>query len=68
MKCLQAFSPNLVDLICEPEFSVFQWEPIFEICFGAPKLSESAVHLTFGTVLSIVGVYTKVLNLVSVVS
>uniref|UniRef100_A0A1I8PXZ0 Nucleoporin NUP188 n=1 Tax=Stomoxys calcitrans TaxID=35570 RepID=A0A1I8PXZ0_STOCA len=63
VKCLQAFSPNLVDLICEPEFSVFKWEPIFEICFGAPKLSENAVHLTFGTVLSIVGVYTKVLNL-----
>ncbi|XP_061392564.1 nucleoporin Nup188 [Musca vetustissima] len=63
VKCLQAFSPNLVDLICEPEFAVFKWEPIFEICFGAPKLSENAVHLTFGTVLSIVGVYTKVLNL-----
>ncbi|XP_075165428.1 nuclear pore complex protein Nup188 [Haematobia irritans] len=63
VKCLQAFSPNLIDLICEAEFSVFKWEPIFEICFGAPKLSENAVHLSFGTVLSIVGVYTKVLNL-----
>ncbi|KNC21791.1 hypothetical protein FF38_03233 [Lucilia cuprina] len=63
VKCLQAFSPNLIDLICEPEFLSSKWEPIFEIRFGAPKLSETAIHLTFGTVLSIVGVYTKVLNL-----
>lgn len=64
VKCLHAFSPNLTDLICAPEFLTSQWEPIFEISFGAPKLRESDIHLTFGTVLSIVGVYAKVLNLV----
>ena len=65
VKCLQPFSPQLLDLICEPEFDVTKWEPIFEIYFGAPKLNEDAIALTFGTVLSIVGVYTKVLSLVS---
>lgn len=63
VKSLQPFSPQLLDLICEPEFDVGKWEPIFEIHFGAPKLNENAITLTFGTVLSIVGVYTKVLNL-----
>lgn len=66
VKCLQAFSPNLIDLICAPEFLTSEWEPIFEICFGAPKLIESELHLTFGTVLSIVSVYTKVLSFVNI--
>lgn len=51
-------------MICAPEFLVCQWGPLFETHFGAPKLSEKNVELTFGTVLSIVGVFTKVLNLV----
>nr|XP_036219125.1 nucleoporin NUP188 homolog [Bactrocera oleae] len=63
VQCLQRFSPKLLDLICAPEFLVSKWEPIFEIHFGAPKLNETAITLTFGTVLSIVGVFTKVLNL-----
>ncbi|XP_012160281.1 nucleoporin NUP188 homolog [Ceratitis capitata] len=63
VQCLLRFSPKLLDLICAPEFLVSKWEPMFEIHFGAPKMNETAITLTFGTVLSIVGVFTKVLNL-----
>uniref|UniRef100_A0A1B0GBY2 Nucleoporin NUP188 n=1 Tax=Glossina morsitans morsitans TaxID=37546 RepID=A0A1B0GBY2_GLOMM len=63
VKCLQQFSPTLMSLLCEPELLIYQWEPIFEINFGAPKINENAITLSFGTVLSIVGIYTKVLNL-----
>ncbi|XP_067632280.1 nucleoporin Nup188 [Eurosta solidaginis] len=63
VQCLQRFSPNLLQLICAPEFLISKYEPIFEIHFGAPKLNETAITLTFGTVLSIVGIFTKVLNL-----
>ncbi|XP_053962764.1 nucleoporin Nup188 [Anastrepha ludens] len=63
VQCLQRFSPKLLDLICAPELLVSKYEPIFEIHFGAPKLNETVITLAFGTVLSIVGVFTKVLNL-----
>ncbi|XP_017478764.1 PREDICTED: nucleoporin NUP188 homolog [Rhagoletis zephyria] len=63
VQSLLRFSPKLLDLICSPEFLVTKYEPIFEIHFGAPKLNETAMTLSFGTVLSIVGVFTKVLNL-----
>ncbi|XP_055853683.1 nucleoporin Nup188 [Episyrphus balteatus] len=62
-KCLLRFSPPLIDLICEPEFLACKWEPLFEIHFGAPKLNDTNPQLTFGTVLSVIGVFTKVLNL-----
>uniref|UniRef100_A0A1A9X3K7 Nucleoporin NUP188 n=1 Tax=Glossina brevipalpis TaxID=37001 RepID=A0A1A9X3K7_9MUSC len=43
VKCLQQFSPPLMTLICEPELLICQWEPIFEIHFGAPKINENAI-------------------------
>lgn len=65
VKCLQKFSPPLLALLCEPELLLSKWNSIFDINFGAPILNQDVVSLAFGTVLSIIGVYTKVLNLVT---
>lgn len=56
------FTPKVLDLVCEPEFLATKWEPLFEIQFGLPKLTDDA-HLTFGVVLSAIGIFTKCLNL-----
>lgn len=61
-RCLQQFSPNVLDLVCEPEFPSTKWEPLFEIQFGLPKLTGDA-QLTFGIVLNAIGIFTKCLNL-----
>ncbi|XP_055385303.1 nucleoporin Nup188 [Condylostylus longicornis] len=62
-KCLLNFSPNLLNFICEPQFLISKWEFIFDIQFGPPKLNDYSNQLTFGTVLNIVGILTKSLNL-----
>lgn len=64
VKCLQKFSPPLLSLLCDPELLISRWELIFDINFGAPKLNKDTVIVAFGHVLSVIGVYTKVLNLV----
>lgn len=51
-------------LLCEPEILLSKWQSLFDINFGAPKLNQDVILLAFGTILSIIGVYTKVLNLV----
>lgn len=48
--------------MCEPEFQSTKWEPLFEIQFGLPKLTDDA-QLTFGVVLNAIGIFTKCLNL-----
>ena len=65
-KCLLQFSPNLLNLLCDMEFQQNKWIPFIEIQFGAPKMIADAYpQLSFGTVLSAVGLITKSLNLVS---
>uniref|UniRef100_T1GIK3 Uncharacterized protein n=1 Tax=Megaselia scalaris TaxID=36166 RepID=T1GIK3_MEGSC len=61
-RCLLQFSPQILDLLCEPEFLSTKWEPLLEIQFGLPKLTDDS-QLTFGVVLSAIGIFTKALNL-----
>lgn len=65
-KCLLVFSPKLIDLLTEIEFIPSKWQPLIEIQFGAPKLNVDTTmpQLTFGILLSAVGIFTKSLNLV----
>lgn len=63
-RCLLAFSPQLLNLVCDPEFLPSQWFSLIEIQFGAPKLpSDADPQLSFGTVMSAATVFTKSLNL-----
>lgn len=63
-----AFSPNLLELLTDPEFVPAKWQPLVEIQFNAPKLSVgSAVpQLSFGTILNAAIIFTKALHIVSV--
>lgn len=65
IKALLAFSPPLMDLICSSTFTPSQWHALIEIQFGAPKFNDSLQQLSFGTLLSAVGTFTKTLGLVS---
>ncbi|XP_055628590.1 nucleoporin Nup188 [Toxorhynchites rutilus septentrionalis] len=61
--CLLKFSPNLINLLCDVNFSPTQWYPLIEIQFGVPKMNvEHLSQLSFGTVLRAVCIFTKVLN------
>jgi nuclear pore complex protein Nup188 len=63
-KCLLQFSPKLLNLLCDPEFHQNKWIPFIEVQFGAPKINaESFQMLSFGTVLSAIALFVKVLNL-----
>lgn len=63
-RCLLAFSPKLINLVCDTEFLPSQWFSLIEIQFGAPKItSESYPQLSFGTVMSAAVIFTKSLNL-----
>lgn len=63
-KCLLHFSPKLVNLLCDIEFSQSHWKPFIEVQFGAPKInSANAPQLSYGTVLSAVALLVKALNL-----
>lgn len=63
-KCLLQFSPKLLNLLCDVEFSQNKWIPIVEVQFGAPKINaDSFQQLSFGTILSSVALFVKALNL-----
>lgn len=64
IKALLAFCPSLMELICAPVFIPSQWHALIEIQFGAPKFNDSVQQLSFGTLLSAVGTFTKTLGLV----
>lgn len=66
IKCLLAFSPKLINLMTDIEFSTIEWQPLVEIQFGAPNLNvnTSVPQLTFGTIVSAACILTKALNLV----
>lgn len=63
-QCLLQFSPKLMNLLCDVEFSQDKWTPFIEVQFGAPKInSETFQQLSFGSVLSAIALFVKVLNL-----
>lgn len=63
-KCLLQFSPKLMNLLCDTEFHQNKWIPFIEVQFGAPKINaDSFQQLSFGTVLSAIALFVKVLNL-----
>lgn len=63
-RCLLAFSPQLLNLVCDPEFLPSKWFSLIEIQFGAPKItSDTDPQLSFGTIMSAATVFTKSLNL-----
>lgn len=65
VKSLLRFSPDLMDLLCGSVYEPHKWHPLLDVKFGAPKLNEDNVTLTFGMVLNMVNIYVKALNMVS---
>lgn len=62
---MQKFSPDLLDILCCSYYEPHKWQPLLDVKFGAPKLNESSLTLTFGMVLNMVAMYVKALTLVS---
>lgn len=65
VKAMQKFSPDLMDLLCNCFYEPHRWQPILDVKFGAPKLNEANLTLTFGMVLNMLTIYVKALNMVS---
>lgn len=63
-KSLLQFSPKLLSLLCDVEFYQNKWTPFIKVMFGAPKINANSFQqLSFGTVLSAIAFFVKVLNL-----
>ncbi|KAH8407678.1 hypothetical protein KR222_010528, partial [Zaprionus bogoriensis] len=63
VKAMQHFTPDLMDLLCSCSYEPHRWQPILDVKFGAPKLNEASLTLTFGMVLNMVTIYVKALNM-----
>ncbi|SPP74611.1 nucleoporin NUP188 homolog [Drosophila guanche] len=63
VKSLLQFSPDLMELICSSVYEPYKWSPLLDVKFGAPKLSEENVTLTFSMILNLVSIYVKALNM-----
>lgn len=63
VKALQQFTPDLLDLLCSSFYEPHKWQPILDVKFGAPKLNERNLTLTFGMVLNMISIYVKALNM-----
>lgn len=64
--CLLSFSPDLLSLLADPAIDLERWQPLVELDFSAAKLTyEQFPQLTFGTLLTAIGLLTKSLNHVS---
>lgn len=66
IKCLLVFSPKLLNLLNDAEFTPGQWQPLVEIEFTAPKLNIGPHYsqLTFGTLLRAASFFAKTLQVV----
>lgn len=65
-RCLYSIGPNLLEMLAGYEINLTKYQPLVDMQFGAPKLSSLVNNsLTFGTVMSAVCLFTKVLNQVS---
>lgn len=63
-QCLLSFSPKLLNLVCDAEFLPSQYTSLIEIQFGTPKLLiDGYPQLSFGSLMSAAGIFTKALNL-----
>jgi nuclear pore complex protein Nup188 len=63
-KCLLQFSPKLMNLLCDIEFEQNRWVPFIDVQFGAPKInSNGSPQPTYGTVLSVIALLIKAINL-----
>jgi len=62
-QCLLHFSPKLLNLLCDVEFHQAKWIPFIEVQFGAPKISGTPQLLSYGSILSIIALLIKTLNL-----
>lgn len=62
-QCLLHFSPKLLNLLCDVEFHQSKWVPFIEVQFGAPKISGNPQLLSYGSILSIIALLIKTLNL-----
>ncbi|XP_017147680.1 nucleoporin NUP188 homolog isoform X1 [Drosophila miranda] len=62
-KSLLKFSPDLMELICSSVYEPSKWSPLLDVKFGAPKMSEQNVTLTFTMILNMVSIYVKALNM-----
>lgn len=68
-RCLYAYGPNLLELLADYELSFSKYPTIVDLQFGAPKLqSVVSFSLTFGTIMSAVCLFTKILSYVSKIS
>ncbi|XP_023179391.2 nucleoporin NUP188 homolog isoform X2 [Drosophila hydei] len=63
VKAMQKFSPDLLDTLCCSYYEPHKWQPLLDVKFGAPKLNESNITLTFGMVLNMVTIYVKALTM-----
>ncbi|XP_017866977.1 PREDICTED: nucleoporin NUP188 homolog isoform X1 [Drosophila arizonae] len=63
VKAMQKFSPDLLDILCCSYYEPHKWQPLLDVKFGAPKLNESSLTLTFGMVLNMVTIYVKALTM-----
>lgn len=61
-RCLSAFSPPLLTLLCDVEFNESKWIPFIEMQTGAPKINADYQQLSFGTVLKTIGFLVKALT------
>lgn len=64
-KCLLKFSPKLLNMICDIEYETGKWIPFIEVLFGMPQINstDNFQQLNFGTVLSVISLFVKILNL-----
>nr|NP_001246283.1 nucleoporin 188kDa, isoform C [Drosophila melanogaster]A0A0B4K859.1 RecName: Full=Nucleoporin Nup188; AltName: Full=Nucleoporin 188kDa [Drosophila melanogaster]AFH08037.1 nucleoporin 188kDa, isoform C [Drosophila melanogaster] len=63
VKALLRFSPDLMELLCCSAYEPSKHSILLDVKFGAPKLNEENLTLTFGIVLNLVNIYVKALNM-----
>ncbi|XP_017079209.1 nucleoporin Nup188 [Drosophila eugracilis] len=63
VKSLLRFSPDLMELLCCSVYEPSKYSALLDVKFGAPKLNEENMTLTFGIILNLVNIYVKALNM-----
>ncbi|XP_016986154.1 nucleoporin Nup188 [Drosophila rhopaloa] len=63
VKSLLRFSPDLMELLCCSVYEPSKYSALLDVKFGAPKLNEENLTLTFGIILNLVNIYVKALNM-----
>ncbi|XP_017054002.1 nucleoporin Nup188 [Drosophila ficusphila] len=63
VKFLLRFSPDLMELLCCSVYEPLKYSTLLDVKFGAPKMNEDNLTLTFGIILNLVNIYVKALNM-----